>query len=182
MVKAFLDVGLYESMCWARWGATKWVQNEPRAVADNTYDSEIPLPPSFVNQVSFPTFYNMVRPSFTEQASKAHMHAVFKRACFLVNSKEHLYFRKAGINEDVQRISMPISDYLTDHGKKIYGAFKAGCKEMPDEFEQEVAREQEWLIAIMKQLHEERKGNKHDKQLRQAVALPCLDQSRQLNL
>lgn len=170
MVKAFLDVGLYESMCWARWGATKWVQNEPRAVADNTYDSEIPLPPSFVKQVSFPTFYNMVRPSFTEQASKAHMHAVFKRACFLVNSKEHLYFRKAGINEDpVQRILMQISDYLTDHGKKIYGAFKAGCKEMPDEFEQEVAREQEWLTAIMKQLHEERKGNKHDKQLRQAV-------------
>ena len=34
MVKAVLDVGLYESMCWARWGATKWVQNEPRAVAD----------------------------------------------------------------------------------------------------------------------------------------------------
>ena len=28
-LKAFLDVGLYESMCWARWGATKWVSNEP---------------------------------------------------------------------------------------------------------------------------------------------------------
>ena len=29
LVKAFLDVGLYESMAWARWGASKWVQNEP---------------------------------------------------------------------------------------------------------------------------------------------------------
>ena len=51
MVKAFLDVGLYESMACARWGATKWVQNEPRGVADSTYDDGVPLPPSFVNQV-----------------------------------------------------------------------------------------------------------------------------------
>ena len=27
--QGFLDVGLYESMAWARWGASKWVQNEP---------------------------------------------------------------------------------------------------------------------------------------------------------
>lgn len=46
--QAFLDVGLYESMCWARWGATKWVQNEPRAAADNTYDPDVPLPPSLL--------------------------------------------------------------------------------------------------------------------------------------
>ena len=40
------------------------------------------------------------------QASKAHMDAIFKRTAFLVNSKEHLYFRPAGINTDpVQRIS-----------------------------------------------------------------------------
>ena len=75
VVKAFLDVGLYESMCWARWGATKWVQNEPRAAADNTYDPDVPLPPSFVPQISFENFFNMIRPSFTEQASKAHMDA-----------------------------------------------------------------------------------------------------------
>ena len=64
---------------------------------------------------------------------------------------------------------MPIADYLTQNGKRIYGVFKSGCKELPDEFEQEVAREQEWLAAIMKKLHEERKNNKQDKQVRQAV-------------
>ena len=38
MLKSLLDVGLYEAMAWARWGAVKWVQNQPRAVADNTYE------------------------------------------------------------------------------------------------------------------------------------------------
>lgn len=37
VLKAFLDVGLFESMAWARWGAAKWVQNLPRAVAANAY-------------------------------------------------------------------------------------------------------------------------------------------------
>lgn len=96
---------------WARWGATKWVQNEPRAAADNTYDPDVPLPPSCVRQISFQNFFNVIRPSFTEQASKAHMDAVFKRFAFLVNSKDHLYFRKAGINTDpVGRVAMPLAE------------------------------------------------------------------------
>ena len=167
MVKAFLDVGLYESMCWARWGATKWVQNEPRTVADNTYDDGVKLPPSFVPQVSFETFYNMIRPAFTDQASKAHMDAIFKRTAFLVNSKEHLYFRPAGINTDpVQRISMPICEYLTEEGKKVYGAFKAGAKEMPEHFEEEVLKEQEWVTTIMNNLYQKRRANKQQDQMR----------------
>ena len=167
MVKAFLDVGLYESMCWARWGATKWVQNEPRAIADNTYDDDVPLPPSFVPQINFKTFYNMVRPSFTDQASKAHMDAVFKRASFLVNSKEHLYFRPAGINTDpVKRISMPICEYLTEEGKQVYGAFKAGNKEMPNGFEEEVLKEQQWMTTIMEKLYRKRRANPNEEHMR----------------
>ena len=34
-LKSLLDVGLCESMSWARWGAVKWVQNQPRALAAN---------------------------------------------------------------------------------------------------------------------------------------------------
>ena len=144
MVKAFLDVGLYESMAWARWGATKWVQDEPRAVADNTYDDGVPLLPSFVNQVSFEFFWKIIRPApaFTEQATPAHMDAIFKRGAFLVNSKDYLYYRSSGINTDpVHRISMPICEYLTEDGKKMYGLFKAGEKELPEEFEEEVKKE-----------------------------------------
>ncbi|CAJ1352901.1 unnamed protein product [Effrenium voratum] len=103
-VKAFLDVGVCESMCWARWGATKWVQNEPRAVADNTYDPNVEMP---VEEVSFEKY-----------ASKTHIDAVFKRACFLVNSKAHMYYRVAGINEEkAKRISLHSNDkYLTEDG------------------------------------------------------------------
>ena len=40
-LKSLLDVGLYESMSWARWGAVKWAQNQPRALAANTYDENV---------------------------------------------------------------------------------------------------------------------------------------------
>ena len=55
-VKAFLDVGLYESMPWACWGASKWVQNEPHTVADSTYDAGLPLPEDFIPQISLEDF------------------------------------------------------------------------------------------------------------------------------
>ena len=166
MVKAFLDVGLYESMAWARWGATKWVQNEPRAVADNSYDDGVPLPPSFMNEVSFETFWKIIRPAFTEQATPAHMDAIFKRGACLVNSKEHLYYRPAGINKDpvVRRISMPICEYLTEEGKQVYGRFKDGEKDMPECFEEEIQKEQEWIEMIMKNILKRRKATKQDKE------------------
>lgn len=165
MVKAFLDVGLYESMAWARWGATKWVQNEPRAVADNTYDEGVPLPPSFIQEVSFETFWKIIRPAFTDQASHAHMDAIFKRAAFLVNSKEHLYYRPSGINTNpVNRISMPICEYLTEDGKQLYGKFKNGNKDLPEDWEVEIEKEQEWVHAIMTKRYKERKATKKDKE------------------
>ena len=149
MVKAFLNVGLYESMAWARWGATKWVQNEPRAVADNSYDNGVPLPTSFMNEVSFETFWKIIRPAFTEQATPAHMDSIFKRGAFLVNSKD-LYYRPAGINKDpVRRISMPICEYFTEEGKQVYGRLKDGEKDMPECFEEEVQKELEWIEMFM---------------------------------
>ena len=165
MVKAFLDVGLYESMAWVRLGATKWVQNEPRAIADNSYDDGVPLPPSFMNEASFETFWKIIRPAFTEQATPAHMDAIFKCGAFLVNSKEHLYYRPAGINKDpVRRISMPIYEYLTEEGKQVYGRFKDGEKDMPKCFEEEIQKEQEWIEMIMKKILKRRKATKQDKE------------------
>ena len=152
-------------MAWARWGATKWVQNEPRAVADNSYDDGVPLPPSFMNEVSFETFWKIIRPAVTEQATPAHMDAIFKRGAFLVNSKEHLYYRPAGINKDpVRRISMPICEYLTEEGKQVYGRFKGGEKDMPECFEEEIQKEQEWIEMIMKKILKRRKATKQDKE------------------
>ena len=148
-LKAFLDVGLYESMCWARWGATKWVSNEPRAVADNSYGSSVDEEPAFMNHVPFTTFYDIVKASFIESVTPAHMDAIFKRACFLVNTKSHIYYRIAGINTDyVYRVGRGGEEYLTGEGKMVYGNFKAGNKEVPPHFEEDVETE-EWVCQIM---------------------------------
>ena len=37
---AFLNVGDYESMVFARWGASKWVQCQPRIAAVNAYSAD----------------------------------------------------------------------------------------------------------------------------------------------
>ena len=60
LVKAFLDVGLfYESMAWARWGASKWEQNQPRAVANNIYEDGLDLPHDFLDHITFENFYKL---------------------------------------------------------------------------------------------------------------------------
>ena len=148
-LKAFLDVGLYESMCWARWGATKWVSNEPRAIADNSYGS-VDEEPAFMDHVPFTTFYDIVKGSFVDSATRAHMDAIFKRTCFLVNTKSHVYYRLSGINANpVRRVSRGGEEFLTEEGKKVYGGFRAGNKELPDNFDEEVLLEQKWIKQIM---------------------------------
>jgi len=174
LVKAFLDVGLYESMAWARWGASKWVQNEPRAVADNTYEDSIPLPPDYVLEINFTDFYDMIKKAFIDQATRTHMDAILKRAAFLVNSKTHLYYRRAGINEDkVPRVALSSDGFLTADGKKVYGEYKAGQKETPEDFMEEVRKEQEWVSIIMNKRFEERRMSKQEardrKHLREAL-------------
>jgi len=167
LVKPFLDVGLYEPMVWARWGASKWAQNEPRAVADNTYDGDVQLPPDFVHQIKFIDFFNMVRPAFKDSATRAHMDAVFKRASFFLNSRTHLYFRAAGINDNhVHRLPMPSQGFLTEAGRKLYGEYKAGNKEPPSGLEEEIRKEQEWISIIMNKKIEERKKNKQKEETR----------------
>ena len=74
-------------MAWARWGASKWVQNQPRAVAVNAYDDGLDIPHDFLDYITFENFYKMVRPAFKESASQAPMDAVFKRGAFIVNRR-----------------------------------------------------------------------------------------------
>ena len=154
-------------MAWARWGASKWAQKEPRAVADNTYDGDVQLPPDFVHQIKFIDFFNMVRPAFKESATRAHMDAVFKRASFFLNSCTHLYFRAAGINDNhVHRLPMPLQGFLTEAGRKLYGEYKAWNKEPPSGLEEEIRKEQEWISIIMNKKIEERKKNKQEEETR----------------
>ena len=64
-LKSLLDVGLCESMSWARWSAIKWVPNQPRALAANTYDKNVNEGEDY--------------PSIKGDASGADADAIFKR-------------------------------------------------------------------------------------------------------
>lgn len=156
-LKSLLDVGLYESMSWARWGAVKWIQNQPRALAANAYDSEIAEGESFMPQIKFQSFWDMVRPSFCKEASNADVDAILKRSVFIVNTKRFVYYRKAGVNDhDVLRKSIENATFLTEEGRKWYGKFKDNVKELPADFDLQVEKEQTWLSCIFKKLQEKR--------------------------
>ena len=102
----------------------------------------------------------MVRPCLCKEASKADVDAILKRATFLVNTKNFVYYRKAGINEEhVPRKSMVNADYLTDEGKKWYGQFKDDKKGMPADFEIEVEKEQTWLRLMYKNIAQSRQSD-----------------------
>ena len=163
VLKSLLDVGLYEAMSRARWGAVKWVQNQPRAVADNTFDDEVVLTePDFVTSVSFNDFMKIIRPAFHPDISKSHMQAVLKRSCIIVNTATHVYYRMAGINEKpAPRIHIEAAEFLTDAGKKLYGALKNGSRILPEDFDAQVRREQAWVGELVDKRVAERRPDHH---------------------
>ena len=163
VLKSLLDVGRYEAMSWARWGAVKWVQNQPRAVADNTFDDEVVLTePDFVTSVSFDDFMKIIRPAFHPHISKSHMQAVLKRSCIIVNTATHVYYHMAGINEKpVPRIHIEAAEFLTDAGKKLYGAFKNGSRILPEYFDAQVRREEAWVGELVDKRVAERRPDHH---------------------
>ena len=165
ILKSFLDVGLSESMAWARWGAAKWVQNQPRAVAANAYEAQVDEGESFLPTLAFKDFWEMIRPSVSDNASHADINAILKRSVFIVNTKRFVYFRKDGVNEEpVPRISMEGPDYLTPAAKELYGKFKSNEKCFPQDFETEIQKEQMWISLIMKKKLEERSPEGRDRQ------------------
>ena len=166
VLKYFLDVGLYESMVWARWGATKWVQNEPRACADNTWDEDaLPDVFDFEPSIPFKPFWESIKGAFISDAEKFHRDAILKRTAILFNSKQHVYYRPAGINQNpIRRKNIPLAEYLTAAGKELFGKYKDGIRELPPTHPQEVAREQVWVTTIMNRRLEERKPDYHARQ------------------
>ncbi|CAK0894551.1 unnamed protein product [Prorocentrum cordatum] len=146
MVKALLDVGQFESMCWARWGATKWVKGEPRAVADQTCDDRA-VKDDVWPHAKFQEFFDMLRPTFHEKMTPACIMAVFKRAAFIVNTKKWVYWRPAGTQEaGVQRKNIEgMGEYLTEEGKALYGASKNGDTTPPADWQNLLQQERNFI-------------------------------------
>lgn len=142
-------------MAWARWGASKWVQNQPRAIAANAYDARVDEGHILVPHLPFKDFWEMIRSAVSENASHADINAILKRAVFIVVTKKFLYFRPDGVNEDpVVRIAVESPDFLTSQGKELYGLFKANKKTFPPDFQEEVKKEQACVSLLMKKCAE----------------------------
>ena len=112
VLKAFFDITQAEAMTRERWGSTKFVQNQARFAADNTYD-EAAGPSnedwSWVSTVAWEEalekkdtwFLDMMRPAFPPGISMPNIRAIVKRCTVLINTKSHLYVRYAGVQSDV---------------------------------------------------------------------------------
>ena len=160
---AFLNVGDFESMVWARWGAAKWVQTQPRVIADNAYNPHA-QPDNEMPTVPHADFVKMVEVAFHKDATEALMDAVFKRSAFIVNTKMPktgqgwIYYRASGVHQkDVKRIRQDSAEYLTEEGQRLYGQYKDGVREQPPDFEAKVAQEQQWLEKVIATRKQERK-------------------------
>lgn len=179
ILKSFLDVGLFEAMAWARWGASKWVQNQPRAIAANAYDARVDEGHILVPHLPFKDFWEMIRPAVSENASHADINAILKRAVFIVVTKKFLYFRPDGVNEDpVARIAVESPDFLTSQGKELYGLFKANKKTFPPDFQEEVKKEQAWVSLLMKKCAEKEREKMQEALWGSGPATTCLQKVR----
>lgn len=148
--KSFLDVGLFESMAWARWGAAKWVQNQLRAVAANAYEAyeaRVDEGDRLVPSLPVQKFWEIIRPAISDNASHADVNAILKRSVFIVVTKGFVYHRQNGVNEDpVPRLAMDGVDFPTSEAKSSM----ASSNPTAPGFDAEVAKEQMWLSMVMK--------------------------------
>ena len=95
------------------------------------------------------------------------------------NTKAHIYYRPAGINEEyVYRIPVLPEGIFTEMGRQVYGEYKGGNKEMLGNFIDEVEKEQEWVSMLMETRLQDRKVNKSKDKIRQQVRSERPDQVR----
>ena len=131
----FTDVGAFEASVFARWGMTKWAQNQPRCFSDNGYD-----PPEALSAWPFFTpkeFLNIIRPAFHKSFTTTTMNALMKRTAFLVFGPDWVAWRPYGKHQnDIKRKSLPIGyELLTAEGCNLYGRWRDGERPMPHNFD-----------------------------------------------
>jgi hypothetical protein len=118
-LKAFLDVGEDETMTRERWGASKFVKNQLRGLADNSYDesavpahlpNDLPEDMSRCTQMSLAMFTDIVRPAFGKK-TLPNIAAIWKRAHFIVNTENYILVKPAAV--DVVQVFRGLHSYLT---------------------------------------------------------------------
>eukprot|EP00438_Fugacium_kawagutii_P012958 Skav206848 [mRNA] locus=scaffold3577:158736:160658:- [translate_table: standard] len=160
-IKAFTDVGNIESMSKERWGAAKWVKGQVRIYCVNDFDSnrepkdDLPVVQKREGAHGFVThgdFMCMLENAwFSREANESNIMAVLKRTHLFVNTKTFLYVRPAGEDQrPVMRIPLnDKTDLLHDQSRTLYDFYRKGGVDMPQDFSQKIAWEEEWMKAAM---------------------------------
>ena len=113
-LKAFLDVSQFQAMTRERWGAAKFVRGQARFASENMYDEQaVPswddwrglnvLPEKKAKEKRNQFLFDMLRPTFPKGMSKANVNAILKRATVVMNTKDYVFERLAGVESDVTR-------------------------------------------------------------------------------
>ena len=125
-LKALLDVQARAPMVRARYTAAKFSAGQLRIVCDNSYDKSVAedLTPG---ETDADKLWSLVTPAFHPEVRGAHIGAIFKRACFLVNTPKYLVAKLAG-KPTVMVYPIPVGmSYMKEHGPVVLeGFFKDG--------------------------------------------------------
>ena len=154
-LKAFADVGNVEAMTKERWGASKWVMGQFRVWCANEYNKHCEPedldPEALWSEVSHKDFMKMLDSAWHKDANDAHLDAILKRTAIIVDTDKFWYVRLPGEEEvKVKRLRLGNKiDFLREGAGEIYIASRGGNKEMPPNFAEAVAWEEQWMAKAM---------------------------------
>ena len=121
-LKALLDVLAQAPMVRARYTAAKFTAGQLRIVCDNSYDRAAAeeLAPGLLDQ---DTLWRIVTPAFHPEVRGAHVGAILKRACFVVNTSKFLIVKLAG-KKEVMAYPIPTGmTYIPESAPEILSKF-----------------------------------------------------------
>ena len=146
--KAFHNPAEEDALVWARWGGSAFEMNQSRQSCANPYAKKAE-PAGDETIVSHDAFVAMLAPIFHKDTEEDDIPAYLKRGHVFLFSDDWLYLRLATQNK-VQVPHMPFNgdmrDLLTPECKEMYGAYRRGCKDMPENYEEDMA----WSVDFLK--------------------------------
>ena len=93
-LKALLDVVVQNPMVRARYTAAKFSAGQLRVVCDNSYDKDVAESVSD-GALDMDTLWKLIAPAFHPEVRGAHIGAILKRACVMMNTNKHVIVKLA---------------------------------------------------------------------------------------
>ena len=121
-LKALLDVQANAPMVRARYTAAKFSAGQLRIICDNSYDGDVAKELK-AGPVDNDTFWKLISPAFHFEVRGAHIGAVMKRACFLVNTQQFVVVKVAKMPGAMAYPIPSGSMYVRDYAPSILRNF-----------------------------------------------------------